>query len=38
MDLPLFENDLEEPGVIEAAMLHRRNVGLSDSHGLDASP
>ena len=29
MDLPLFEDDLDEPGVIEAAMLHRRDVGLS---------
>ena len=29
MDLPLFEDDLAEPGVIDATMLHRRDVGLS---------
>ena len=28
MELPLFENDLAEPGLIEATMLHR-DVGLS---------
>ena len=30
MDLPLHENDLDEPGVLEAHMLHR--------HGADVSP
>ena len=29
MDLPLFENDLGEPGVIEAHMIHRRGVSLA---------
>ena len=29
MDLPLHENDLAEPGVLEAHMLHRRGADVS---------
>jgi hypothetical protein len=28
MDLPLLEDDLAEPGVLEAHMIHRRDVEL----------